>query len=214
MKVLFLVLFLMFLVPTFADTYVNMSLTGLGPNGLSVFNASNMWGGEPISPYQATSGGETFLVACLDLALNTYVGRSYTYDITTPATNDSTDLQLYGAAAILTQQLLVATGDARGELSFAIWYLFNEGAVTGSTNTQVKSNLTTITGYATDALDQAGTGSVPNYTVYYPVTAGAPPTLTSSSQRFIRLVPDGGVTLMLLGGALVGLETLRRRSRA
>lgn len=27
-------------------------------------------------------------------------------------------------------------------------------------------------------------------------------------------VPDGGVTLMLLGGALVGLETLRRRFRA
>ena len=27
-------------------------------------------------------------------------------------------------------------------------------------------------------------------------------------------VPDGGVTLMLLGGALVGLEVLRRRSRA
>jgi hypothetical protein len=26
-------------------------------------------------------------------------------------------------------------------------------------------------------------------------------------------VPDGGVTLMLLGGALVGLETLRRRLR-
>jgi hypothetical protein len=27
-------------------------------------------------------------------------------------------------------------------------------------------------------------------------------------------VPDGGVTLMLLGGALVGLETLRRKFRA
>jgi hypothetical protein len=27
-------------------------------------------------------------------------------------------------------------------------------------------------------------------------------------------VPDGGVTLMLLGGVLVGLETLRRRLRA
>jgi hypothetical protein len=26
-------------------------------------------------------------------------------------------------------------------------------------------------------------------------------------------VPDGGMTLMLLGGALVGLETLRRRYR-
>ena len=30
----------------------------------------------------------------------------------------------------------------------------------------------------------------------------------------VSAVPDGGVTLMLLGGALVGLETLRRRFRA
>lgn len=30
----------------------------------------------------------------------------------------------------------------------------------------------------------------------------------------ITAVPDGGVTLMLLGGALVGLETLRRKFRA
>jgi hypothetical protein len=30
----------------------------------------------------------------------------------------------------------------------------------------------------------------------------------------ISTVPDGGVTLMLLGGALVGLETLRRKFRA
>jgi hypothetical protein len=29
-----------------------------------------------------------------------------------------------------------------------------------------------------------------------------------------RTIPDGGVTLMLLGGALIGLETLRRRLRA
>lgn len=33
-------------------------------------------------------------------------------------------------------------------------------------------------------------------------------------QEFNRVVPDGGVTLILLGAALVGLETLRRRFRA
>lgn len=39
--------------------------------------------------------------------------------------------------------------------------------------------------------------------------------LSSFSQQFSEVpVPDGGVTLMLLGGALVGLETLRRRLRA
>ncbi|MBL0159841.1 MAG: hypothetical protein IPP47_22475 [Bryobacterales bacterium] len=30
----------------------------------------------------------------------------------------------------------------------------------------------------------------------------------------VRAVPDGGMTLMLLGGALVGFETLRRKFRA
>jgi hypothetical protein len=33
------------------------------------------------------------------------------------------------------------------------------------------------------------------------------------NQGLITSVPDGGVTLMLLGGALVGLETLRRKLR-
>jgi hypothetical protein len=54
--------------------------------------------------------------------------------------------------------------------------------------------------------------------------AGCPPgtacandgaeTLFLGAQGSTVVVPDGGITLMLLGGALVGLETLRRRIRA
>jgi hypothetical protein len=38
--------------------------------------------------------------------------------------------------------------------------------------------------------------------------------ITSAGITLQSSVPDGGMTLMLLGGALVGLETLRRRFRA
>lgn len=44
--------------------------------------------------------------------------------------------------------------------------------------------------------------------------------MTSTSAAFetdnhaYKAVPDGGMTLMLLGGALFGLETLRRKLRA
>jgi hypothetical protein len=43
------------------------------------------------------------------------------------------------------------------------------------------------------------------------------PAITGSGtvyQALVGPVPDGGMTLMLLGGALVGLETLRRKFRA
>ena len=39
-------------------------------------------------------------------------------------------------------------------------------------------------------------------------------TNTGAVDASTKVVPDGGMTLMLLGGALVGLETLRRRIRA
>ena len=45
---------------------------------------------------------------------------------------------------------------------------------------------------------------------------GPSPSCTTGTEPFQALVgsvPDGGVTLMLLGGALVGLETLRRKLR-
>jgi hypothetical protein len=54
-----------------------------------------------------------------------------------------------------------------------------------------------------------GTTGAHGYDIWYMATNGNPEVLQSDVP-----VPDGGVTLMLLGGALVGLETLRRRFRA
>lgn len=214
LKVLLPGLFIALLVPVYADTFVNMTLTGNGPNGSSVFDATNMWGGEPVSPYLAQIGNNNpFLVACLDLSATTNINQSYSYDVTTPAGGDHTLFVDYEAAAILMQQLLGATGDARGELSFAIWHVFNATAVDTSINTQVHNNIGAIDAYAAAALTQAGNNTgIPAFTVYYPASSD-PVNSPPGSQRFLSLVPDGGMTLMLLGGALVGIETLRRRFR-
>src|ERR1035437_10383199 len=96
----FVCLLLALLVPAYADSYVNMTLTGNGPDGKSVFDSSNTWNSEPISPYQAQIGSSYLLVFCLDIAVDTYVGKSYTYDVTTLATHDTTPLEDYKAAAV------------------------------------------------------------------------------------------------------------------
>lgn len=206
---LFLVsLFVALFAPVHADTFVNMTLTG---------NNLMSWGGEYVSPYEAKIGNSTILVACLDLTVNTYVGHSYAYDVTTPAAGDQTPFVNYQAAAILMSQILSASGDARGKLSFAIWDIFNDSGVVAYANNgnpthlPVLQNLAAIQTLAANAVTQATTGiGIPSFTVYYPAST-VPVGQTLASQRFIS-VPDGGMTLMLLGGALFGLETLRRKS--
>jgi hypothetical protein len=212
-KVLLFSLFLVLLVPVYADSFVTMTLTGLGPNGLSVFDPSNEWGGEPVSPYQAQVGNNTFLVFCLDMQLSTNVGQGYSYDVTTNArpNGDTTPLADYEAAAYLAKEIL-GTSDltTRGELSFAIWDIFEPDAVEMDTNSDVSNNLRTIEAYEAAAMTAAGNN--PQFALYYP-GSNSPVDPPPGSQRFIQLVPDGGMTLMLLGGALIGLETLRRKLR-
>lgn len=50
------------------------------------------------------------------------------------------------------------------------------------------------------------------FTIYYSATNGNPEQLRLEGA--VGAVPDGGMTLMLLGGVLVGIETLRRKFRA
>jgi len=83
----------------------------------------------------------------------------------------------------------------------------DDGAVMWVNGTRVINS-----GAPTESIDSlytpGATVSAP-FTIYYSGTNGNPEELRLEGQ-----VPDGGVTLMLLGGALVGLETLRRKFRA
>jgi hypothetical protein len=54
----------------------------------------------------------------------------------------------------------------------------------------------------------SGTTGTYQYEIFYMATNGNPEVLQSNVP-----VPDGGATLMLLGSALVGIETLRRKFR-
>ena len=77
-KVLLFSLFLVLLVPVYADSFVTMTLTRASDQMGSAYLIGPTNGvGEPVSPYQAQVGNNTFLV-CLDMQLSTYVGQGYT----------------------------------------------------------------------------------------------------------------------------------------
>jgi hypothetical protein len=106
-----------------------------------------------------------------------------------------------------------ATGadtNAQIGLQGAIWR-----AIYGITLTSSNSN-TALTDYNKDwnALQAAvNAGNFPNYIGNFDWLSPQIPNGNSVYQGLVT-VPDGGTTLMLLGGALVGLGTLRRKFRA
>jgi hypothetical protein len=143
------------------------------------------------------------------------------FDGTTNGTY-STDL-VYDAAAILAQEILAAyqpggtafTKDA----SYSLWQLFDPLARNSIGGTDATNAETYMTSALNTARLHGFSGTVTFYTpCSYDDTSGACVTNRATSpfppaaQEFIG-VPDGGMTLMLLGGALVGLETLRRKFR-
>lgn len=199
------------------------------------------WAGENVSPYSAqitkqssgtigdvnTQSLNPFInlsVVCLDIAENTSLNAEIIYDRTynTGGTYDPalpptwTMQQRYDAAARLAAQLFATptpTGDLRGELSFAIWYIFNPNAFTLPSVNQafLASHTANIIQKATDALNS---GTSVTYTVYTPPAQGT----NLSSQRFLGNVsvpePPAVALLGLNMSGLLGLVlVLRRRSR-
>jgi hypothetical protein len=110
--------------------------------------------------------------------------------------------EMYDAAAVLTVDLLLNPANEALD-SYALWTIFDPG--TNPPNSPLPHDLAASTLAAVSL-------NAPTYLYnhVYIYTAIRP----DVSQEFIGYVPDGGMTLMLLGGALVGLETLRRRFRA
>ena len=177
-----------------------------------------------VDPYPISVNGATTpsLLSCDDYAKEIYVNdvwnanRNLLGDLTldpllstTPkfnAMNSSTYTvrEMYDAAAVLTMDLLLHPGNEVVD-SYALWIIFDPD-----------KKPPTLTAPGADTLAATTLAAVslkaPTYLYnhVYIYTAITP----DRSQEFIGYVPDGGMTLMLLGGALVGLETLRRRFRA
>ena len=173
-----------------------------------------------VDPYPILVNGTTTLLSCDDYEKEIGVGLEWTADRyllgalntgsgTTPkfnAKNSSgyTVREMYDAAAVLTVDLLLHPGNEVVD-SYALWIIFDPD-----------KKPPTLTASGADALAAKTLAAVSSaaptylYNHVYIYTAIKP----DVSQEFIGYVPDGGMTLMLLGGALVGLETLRRRFRA
>ena len=101
--------------------------------------------------------------------------------------------------------------------SLAIWSLFDPtyaALKTDDSNPILAAALHAVTYQDLTADKSTWRKGLTIYTPYTSIESG--PNAGHTPQEFDRFdkVPDGGVTLMLFGGALVGLATLRRKFRA
>jgi len=96
--------------------------------------------------------------------------------------------------------------DAEVGLQAAIWHVIYGVNLTNNNTAGA------ISAYNADLAALAGAGSLPNYISDFAWLSpnGNDPNVM---QGLLTQVPDGGMTLMLLGGALVGVGTMRRTFR-
>jgi hypothetical protein len=197
-----------------------MTLTGVG-NGTT-------GGGVYVGPYQATIDGNFALVVCADFSIATYVGQSWTANVSYSG-GDITDTRqaakpggtaaaqsLYNQAAFLVEQLL-ATYDVnpdasdralQRQLSFAIWEIFTPGVISrlGS------SDQDAARGYVTQAAAYANVLNT-SLVIYTPVLSSG---TNTPPQEFLTIrTPEGSATILWgvhLLAALGMFVFFRRRS--
>ena len=173
-----------------------------------------------VDPYPILVNGTTTLLSCDDYEREIGVGLEWTANRyllgdlntvsgTTPkfdAVNSSgyTVPEMYDAAAVLTVDLLLHPSNEVID-SYALWIIFDPDK---KPPTQTAPGADALAANTLAAVRKNAPTYLNNHVYIY--TAITP----DRSQEFIGYVPDGGMALMLLGGALVGLETLRRRFRA
>jgi hypothetical protein len=190
--------------------FANSSLTMTGAG-------NNVMGGVYVGPYYATvSGVANTAVICDDFADDSYIGHSWNYTAHNFSTLGSSlwgsQTSNYDAAAWLTLQMLSLNsnpGNATqvGYLSFAIWSLFDKGALNGLNLTQL-GGVNTWLGKVPSNLTP---GQFANFILLTPqgCTAGSCP-----GQEFMQVMPEGGSSVMYLllaGLSCSGAMLFRRR---
>ncbi len=185
-----------------------------------VYGSSKTLGGGSIGPSSLNSVSLPW-VYCVDLFDQIGVPGTYNASVThdasmTGLTLDSLGLSGYNSlngsgtvnhadevAYLLQNYAAGATStDQQAALQAAIWYVIYNGNVSLNMSNSDDTRKTDYETYITGI----GSGNVANFSWLSPgkglqglVTAGSTP------------VPDGGMTLMLLGGTLVGIGSLRRK---
>lgn len=128
------------------------------------------------------------------------------------------DTQLPGFHAQDTTAWTIGSGQVDGFGNFNLTISTQDGA--GSAMDSISFTLTNTGGVWTSAANVLAANTNGNSVAAHIATCTTTPCTISSTGAVTGFgsqtpsVPDGGMTLMLLGGALVSLEALRRRVRA
>jgi hypothetical protein len=166
-------------------------------------------------PYWISVDGTLMSLFCDDYVDHIGSGSTWSAAVISGSTGDLSTTQMASRNGWTTTQANTAydakawleinmTNANRDQYNYAIWEIFNHSLI-GSLPDESALIATATTN---------GVGFHEFVTVYSPtapISAGY--NTGGTAQEFDR-VPDGGMTLMFLGGVLVGLETLRRRFRA
>ena len=183
-------------------------------------NANYAMGGVYTSPYTISVNGTSTLLICDDFATDVHLGSSWTANVTylsdilSAAPTDgvrfdtgsgSAQISDYVTAAVLAAQLM-ATNPATvqaGEISYAIWSIFDTSPLYASIQTAANTNTSASTGYgsltaaqssaivgyvnsaraiADLALASGNFSGISNLVIYTPITPPGP-----NSQEFIGL---------------------------
>ena len=209
--------------PAQADTVDVSAFTGLGVTLTSPYwNTGTTAGSVTISDVQGLAplaNGASFISFCVDLQHTITPPLNNTpaaldlmsewdgYDVFTPQANAGR----YAAWLYNTYASTAMTTTQRAGLGLAIWNVLYDNDFTVLSGTFMSSNeygANTFLSGLNANLDKAALADA-YWLRLYPV--GGDP--NAAPQDFIAPIPDGGMTLMLLGGALVGLGALRRKFR-
>jgi hypothetical protein len=196
---------LLWLVPgSFAGTMVSLDSSVL---------SNPSYHGELVAPYSANNG--TLSLICDDIKDSQYVGTAYNFNvvnynniITGAGTNVmfgnlANAATLYGEAAYLMIELFETPSNA-GNLTFAIWDVFDDPAVQaqmgGSSNPDYMAVQALVTAAANNYASATNLGSIAFYTPVGCAGVGLGSCTQNGQgvQEFGGKVPEGGASLMYL----------------
>jgi hypothetical protein len=183
---------------------------------------NNVMAGVYVGPYYATVNGvANTAVICDDFADESYIGHSWNYTANNFSSLGSalwgSQTSNYDAAAWLTLQMLSLNGSASnatqvGYLSYAIWSLFDKGALNGLSSTQLAG----VDAWLAKVPGNLNPGQFANFLLLTPQGCTDGPG-SCPGQEFMMMVPEGGAAamyLLLAGLTCFGAMLYRRRRQA
>ena len=188
----------------------NLTMTGAG---------NNVMAGVYVGPYSATVNGvANTTIICDDFADESVIGHSWNFTSNNFSSLGSalwgSQTANYDAAAWLTLQMLSLNSNSNnatqvGYLSFAIWSLFDKGALNGLNSTQLAG----VNAWLGKVPSNLTPGQFANFILLTPQGCTNGPG-SCPGQEFFMQVPEGGSAFMYLlfaGLACIGAMLLRRR---